>query len=69
MFSSPPTITATLHDDAAFSACRRRRAPLLSPTLIKALTELAAIEELSVSALIAVLINEALDRRLQRCRS
>jgi hypothetical protein len=36
--------------------------------LIKALTELAAIEELSVSALIAVLINEALDHRLHRCR-
>jgi hypothetical protein len=73
MFSSPPPITATLHD-AASSAPRlrangRRRAPLLSPTLVGALTELAATEGLPLPALIALLINEALDQRLQRCRS
>ena len=43
----------------------RRRAPLLSPVLIEALTELAAVERLPVATLIAVLINEALTRRLR----
>ena len=42
---------------------------LLSPNLIEALTGLAAVEDLPVATLIAVLINEALDRRLQRGRS
>ena len=37
---------------------------LMSPALIEALAELAKTEELPVGALIAVLINEALDRRL-----
>ena len=76
MFSSPPTITATLHGvgvDAASSAPRlrangRRRAPLLSPTLVEALTELAATEGLPLPALVAVLLNEALDHRLHRSR-
>ena len=39
--------------------------PLLSPNLIEALTELAAVEDLPVATLIAVLINEALDQRLR----
>ena len=43
----------------------RRRAPLLSPILVEALTELAAVERLSLATLIAVLINEALTRRLR----
>jgi hypothetical protein len=41
----------------------RRRAPLLSPTLTKALSELAATEGLPLRALVAVLLNEALDHR------
>ena len=48
---------------------RAERTPLLSPNLIEALKGLAAVEGLPVSTLIAVLIDEALDRRLQRCRS
>jgi hypothetical protein len=43
----------------------RRRAPLLSPILTKALSELAASEGLPLPALVAVLINEALTRRLR----
>jgi hypothetical protein len=46
-----------------------QRTSLLSPNLIEALTGLAAVEDLPVATLIAVLINEALDRRLQRGRS
>ena len=46
-----------------------KRAPLLSPRLIEALKELAAFEKLPLPTLVAVLINEALDRRLQRGRS
>jgi hypothetical protein len=42
---------------------------LLSPNLIEALKGLAAVEDLPVATLIAVLINEALDRRLQWGRS
>ena len=38
---------------------------LLSPNLIEALKGLAAVEDLPVAALIAVLINEALDQRLR----
>jgi hypothetical protein len=38
---------------------------LLSPNLIEALIGLAAVEDLPVAALIAVLINEALDQRLR----
>jgi hypothetical protein len=38
---------------------------LLSPILLAALAELAAVEDLPVAALIAVLINEALDQRLR----
>jgi hypothetical protein len=46
------------------SACNRAsRTPLLSPNLIEALKGLAAVEDLPVPTLIAVLINEALDRR------
>ena len=49
--------------------CRQwRRSALLSPTLIEALTELATTEDLPLPTLIAVLINEALTRRLQRGR-
>jgi hypothetical protein len=52
------------------SACNRvSRTPLLSPNLIEALKELATVEDLPVTTLIAVLINEALDRRLHRGRS
>ena len=47
----------------------RRPTPLLAPNLFAALSELAATEDLPVAALIAVLINEALDRRLHRRRS
>src|SRR6516164_2054432 len=43
----------------------RRRAPLLSPTLTKALSELAATEGLPL-LVVAVLLNEALDHRLHR---
>ncbi len=48
---------------------KSHRQSLLSPTLIQALTELAAIEGLPVPTLIALLINEALSVRLRRCRS
>jgi hypothetical protein len=37
--------------------------------LLAALSELAATEDLQVAALIAVLINEALNRRLRQRRS
>ena len=47
----------------------RHKSPLLSPNLIEALKGLAAVEHLPVATLIALLINEALDQRLQRCRS
>ena len=47
---------------------RRAATPLLSPSLIEALKGLAAVEALPLPTLIAV-INEALDRRLQRGRS
>ena len=47
----------------------RRPTPLLAPNLLAALSQLAATEDLPVAALIAVLINEALDRRLHRRRS
>jgi len=47
----------------------RRPIPLLAPNLLAALSELAATEDLQVAALIAVLINEALDRRLHQRRS
>ena len=42
------------------------RGKLLSPVLLEALTKLAATEDLPVTALIAVLINEALEHRLHR---
>jgi hypothetical protein len=42
---------------------------LLSPNLVEALKGLAAFEDLPLPTLIAVLINEALDRRLHRDRS
>ena len=48
---------------------RAKQAPLLSPNLIEALKGLATVEDLPVAALIAVLINEALDQRLHRSRS
>ena len=51
------------------AARTRRNAPLLAPNLLVALSELAATEDLPVAALIAVLINEALDRRLHQRRS
>ena len=46
-----------------------KQAALLSPVLIEALAELAAVEDLPVAALVAILINEALDRRLHRGRA
>jgi hypothetical protein len=42
---------------------------LLSPVLFDALTELAAVEDLPVTTLIAILLNEALGQRLHRGRS
>jgi hypothetical protein len=51
------------------STRRAGQTPLLSPNRIEALRELAAVEDLPVAALIAVLINEALDQRLHRSRS
>jgi hypothetical protein len=47
----------------------RRKSPLLSPVLMTALAELAAVEGLPVATLIAVLINEALSIRLRRSRT
>jgi hypothetical protein len=41
---------------------------LLSPVLTAALAKLAKAEDLLLATLIAVLINEALDSRLQRSR-
>jgi hypothetical protein len=38
----------------------------LPPDLLAALRELAAVEDLPVPTLIAVLLNEALERRLRR---
>jgi hypothetical protein len=49
--------------------CRKRRAKLLSPVLLAALTELAEVEDLPLATLIALLINEGLSHRLQRSRS
>jgi hypothetical protein len=46
----------------------RRRAPLLSPTLAKALRDLAESEGLPLATFVSVLINEALTRRLHRSR-
>ena len=43
----------------------RRRAPLLSPDLRKALKDLAASEGLPLATIVAVLINEGLTRRLR----
>jgi hypothetical protein len=37
----------------------------LSPALIEALAELAAVEDLPLGTLIALLINEALDHRMR----
>ena len=48
---------------------RSEQTPLLSPNLIEALQELAASEDLPFRTLVAMLINEALDRRLQQSRS
>jgi hypothetical protein len=45
---------------------RRHTAPLLSPDLTKALRDLAASEDLPLATFVAVLINEALTRRLHR---
>jgi hypothetical protein len=47
----------------------RHKSPLLSPDLTRALRDLAASEGLPLATLVAVLINEALSTRLQRCRS
>jgi hypothetical protein len=39
---------------------------LLSPTLVEALNELAQVEDLPLATLIALLLNEGLDRRSRR---
>ena len=44
-------------------------ASLLSPVLLAALAELAAVEDLPVATLIALLIREGLDHRLHRGRA
>jgi hypothetical protein len=56
------------HSTPSRFTTRARRTPLLSPNLIEALKGLAAVEDVPVPTLIALLINEALDQRL-RCRS
>jgi hypothetical protein len=43
----------------------RHKSPLLSPDLTRALRDLAANEGLPLATLVAVLINEALTRRLR----
>ena len=50
------------------NASPRRNVPpvSISPALVVALAELAAIEGLPVNALIAVLLNEAVTRRWRR---
>jgi predicted HicB family RNase H-like nuclease len=45
---------------------RESRSLALSPDLHAALVELAAAEDITLSALISVLLNEALARRLRR---
>ena len=54
--------------DIKFSPNRKPKGatPLLSPVLLAALAELAAVEVLPLGALIAVLINKALTSRLAR---
>jgi CopG-like RHH_1 or ribbon-helix-helix domain, RHH_5 len=47
---------------------RQRGALVLSPELRAALRELATAEGLTLSALVSVLVNEALDRRLAEHR-
>jgi hypothetical protein len=46
----------------------RHKSPLLSPDLTRALGALAASEGLPLATLIALLINEALTRRLRGSR-
>jgi hypothetical protein len=52
----------------ASSSLRPSKSPRLSPNLLAALNDLAAVEHLPVSTLVAVLLNEALDHRLHRRR-
>ena len=47
------------------NGARRRRSPLLSPALVEALNGLAKSEGLPLATLIALLIDEALTRRLR----
>jgi hypothetical protein len=61
-----PLIESALHAQVRRQTNRRRPVPLLSPTLLEALTELAASEGLSVATLITLLINDGLSRRRSR---
>jgi hypothetical protein len=55
-------------DKASLDVPQAPPTPLLAPNLLTALSELAVTEDLPLAALIAVLINEALDRRLRQRR-
>jgi hypothetical protein len=55
---SPKTTVLSQHP-------RRRRAPLLSPDLTKAVKDLAASEGLPLATFVTVLINEGLTRRMR----
>jgi hypothetical protein len=59
------TVTSLLQSESRAPKIQRVS---LSPDLYSALSELAASEDLRLSDLVAVLINEALDQRLRRPR-
>jgi hypothetical protein len=66
-----PTQESVMFLDHAAPTCQRTknvRLTFLTPALLDALSDLAISEDLPLNALITVLINEALDRRLRRCR-
>ena len=60
--------SGSLNVPQALHTRRRPTTPPLAPNLLTALSELAAVENLSLAALITVLINEALARRLAQRR-
>jgi hypothetical protein len=60
--------TASLNIPQALQTRRRPTTPPLAPNLLAALSELAVAENLSLAALITMLINEALSRRQARRR-
>ena len=64
LYAARPKAPIESGRDSISTRNRRRHAPLLSPILVEALTELTAVEHLPVATLIAPLINEALTRRL-----